>query len=152
MSDAYQVLMADTQRGRPPSPASRVCVCYAVTEARGCPCVPTGPLAYSILSNYVRPVLKIADMSSFYAQAYVNLVQAAPPTAPPDTLVAKSLQNMDTFTKSISVVNYTQVNKQLGQVAGERYHYFVIILSKLIVIIGQMFGQSWSVWHQNDGY
>ena len=80
--------------------------------------MPTGPLAYSILSNYVRPVLKIADMSSFYAQAYVNLVQAAPPTAPPDTLVAKSLQNMDTFTKSISVVNYTQVNKQLGQVAG----------------------------------
>ena len=104
MSDAYQVLMADTQRGRPPGPASRVCVCYAVTEARGRPCVMPTTLACSSLSNYVRPVLKIADMSSFYARAYVNLVQAAPPTAPPDTLVAKSLQNMDTFTKSISVL------------------------------------------------
>ena len=34
MCDAYQVLMADTQRGRPPVPASRVCVCVEVTEAR----------------------------------------------------------------------------------------------------------------------
>ena len=80
MSDAYQVLMADTQRGRPPGPpgpASRVCVCYAVTEARGRPCL----LLTGLLFNYVRPVLKIADMSSFYARAYVNLVLLLLPLA-----------------------------------------------------------------------
>ena len=35
MSDAYQVLMADTQRGRPPGPAPLVCVCVAGAEAGG---------------------------------------------------------------------------------------------------------------------
>ena len=35
MSDAYQVLMADTQRGRPRAPPPHVCVCVAGAEAGG---------------------------------------------------------------------------------------------------------------------
>ena len=115
MSDAYQVLMADTQRGRPPGPASRVCVCVEVTEASpGDHC----PLAPSHLIM-LRPVLKIADMSSFYARVYVNLVLPAPPTGPADTLVlAKSSQNTDTQTKSISVLIAAKSTNNWDQVAG----------------------------------
>ena len=118
--------------GPPPGPASRVCVCVEVTEAStGDHC----PLAPSHLIM-LRPVLKIADMSSFYAQAYVNLVLPAPPTGPADTLVlAKSSQNTDTQDKIHLSVNCSQVNKQLGPSSGERCHYFVIILSQLIVIM-----------------
>ena len=62
----------------------------------------------------LRPVLEIADMSSFYARAYVNLVQAAPPTAPADTLVAKVWAKYGHFYKiHLSVINCSQVNKQL---------------------------------------
>ena len=106
MSDAYQVLMADTQRGRPraPPPVSVFVLRGQRLEDSAWPCS----------SNYVRPVLKIVDMSSFYARAYVNLVQAAPPTAPADTLVAQVWAKYGHFYKiHLSVVNCSQVNKQL---------------------------------------
>ena len=94
MSDAYQVLMADTQRGRPRAPPP-----VSVFVLRG---LRLEDSAWPCSSNYVRPVLKIVDMSSFYARAYVNLVQAAPPTAPADTLVAKVWAKYGHFYKNPS--------------------------------------------------
>ena len=66
----------------------------------------------------LRPVLKIADMSSFYARVYVSLVLTAPPTGTPDTLVAKSSQNTDSQTKSISMLIAAKSTNNWDQVAG----------------------------------
>ena len=60
----------------------------------------------------------MSDMSSFYARACVSLVLSAPPTGPPDTLVAKSSQNTDSQTKSISVLIAAKSTNNWDQVAG----------------------------------